>query len=169
MKLIFMEDLTSDKTLFVPTAPSGAGKSTLFRKLKETRPNMRAFSLDTLRHEFYDANDYRKAWEASVADKEFRNKANARFLEMIAENTGDIYVDNTNLTPRSRKFYLEVAKKHGYKTVAISIPVELDVLIARQSTRKDKYVPEHAVRQQFNSLIDARDEEFDEVFNFRGQ
>lgn len=153
---------SGEPTLYMPIAPSGAGKSTLFRKLKVEHPDLQAFSLDALRHEWYDPNDYHKAWQASTEDKQFEQKANQRFLEMI--KTGkDLFVDNTNLSARRRRFYLNEAKRRGYRTVAMLLPVDLKTLIARQQSRGDKTVPEKAVRQQFFSLQLPQIGEFDQI------
>lgn len=150
------------KTLYMPIAPSGAGKSTYLRKLRAQNPNIQTFSLDDLRHEWYDPKDYARAWKLSTEDKEFANKANQRFVEMVRSDI-DIYVDNTNLTPKRRKFYLQLAKKHGYKTVGIVFDVPIETLIARQSTRGDKHVPEEAVRRQAAAFTRPYPGEFDEI------
>lgn len=149
-------------TLFIPIGPSGSGKSTLYQKLKAQNPDMQVFSLDLLRHEWYDAKDYAAAWKASTEDKEFANKANQRFMEMVSTKK-DVFVDNTNLTLKRRRFYLDQARRQGYKTVAYLLPTDLDTLVARQGTRKDKNVPADAVRQQFTSLQPPTSGEFDEV------
>ena len=149
-------------TLYMPIAPSGAGKTTLLRRLQAKNPDLLVFSLDLLRHEWYDPNDYAAAWQASDKDPEFKNKANQRFAQMI--KTGkDVFVDNTNLSPKRRRYYLEQARRNGYKTVAFLLPTELETLIARQSTRGDKSVPEEAVRRQFSALKGPVEGEFDEV------
>lgn len=155
-------ELTQQKTLHVPIAPSGAGKTTLYNKLKQQHPNLESFSLDLLRHEFYDADDYANAFKMSTEDSEFRNRANQRFVEML--KTGqDIYVDNTNLTPKTRRFYLQQAKRAGYTTIAYVFDVPVEELIARQTTRPDKNVPEDAVRRQHASMKHPETGEFDEV------
>jgi len=153
-------------TLFVPISPSGGGKSTLYQKLKTQNPDLLVFSLDILRHEFYDPSDYAAAWRASNEDPQFKQRANDRFLELI--KTGkDIYVDNTSLTPKRRRFYLNAARQHGYKTIAYVFDVDLPTLIARQKTRSDKSVPEEAVRQQYKSLVGPQAGEFDQVVNVK--
>lgn len=142
-------------TLWLPIAPSGAGKSTFLKSLVAQGVQVDVFSLDLLRHEFYDPVDYNKAYEGSVKDKSFEARANARFHAMIkaCRTSGhDLYVDNTNLSARRRRWYIDIARKHGFKVVAVTMPVSLDVLLARQKTRGDKCVPDHAVRQQYNSL-----------------
>jgi predicted kinase len=149
-------------TLHVPIAPSGAGKTTLLRRLQAQNPDIQVFSLDTLRHEWYDPNDYEKAWKAASEDPEFMNKANQRFMELI-KTQKDLFIDNTNLTPKRRRFYLDYARRHGYKTVGYLLPANLETLIARQSTRTDKSVPADAVRQQYASLQPPATGEFDDV------
>lgn len=157
-------------TLWCPIAPSGAGKSTYLKTLRQELAvqgkTVRVFSLDALRHEFYDANDYAKAYELAVADKTFESRANTRFLadlRQCASDGADMYVDNTNLSARRRRWYLDNARRLGFKTVAVVMPVELDVLLARQKTRGDKCVPDAAVRQQYNSLQMPSLGEFDEI------
>jgi predicted kinase len=83
-------------------------------------------------------------------------------MEMIKSGK-DLYIDNTNLTPKRRKFYLNLARQHGYKTKAYVLNTDLETLIARQATRSDKRVPEVAVRQQFASMVGPQQGEFDEV------
>lgn len=150
--------------LYVAVGPSGSGKSTAFRKLKEKNPNINHFSWDDLRHEWYDANDYARAWEMSCADKEFKNKAQAVFESLIVQNQ-DLYIDNTNLTVKRRRPYINRARALGYKVVAITFDVDLKTAISRQSTRGDKYVSEGAVRKQFESLQPPTIGEFDKVID----
>jgi predicted kinase len=137
--------------MYIPIAPSGAGKSTHLASLRGKHPDMNVFSLDALRHEWYDANDYTKAYEGSVNDKSFEARANARFHAQVKERR-PMYIDNTNLSARRRKMYIEAARKNGYRTVAVLMPISLDLLLKRRTSRPDKTVPESAVRQQYNSL-----------------
>lgn len=158
-----LNEIAGSPTLFVPIAPSGAGKSTMLRKLQQKNPDLQVFSLDILRHKFYDPDDYAKAWQMSTEDKEFRNKANAEYMDALSQGK-DLYVDNTNLTPKGRRWYIDQARRRGYKIVAITFPsVDLDTLIARQQTRGDKNVPAAAVRQQFMSLKGPEEGEFDDI------
>lgn len=149
-------------TLHVPIGPSGSGKSTLFRKLKEENPQILEFSLDTLRHQWYDPHDYHKAWKASSEDRDFRSKTKDYYLGLLDQHN-DIFVDNTNLSPKVRRFYLEAARAKGYKTVAYVFDVPIETLIARQVTRGDKNVSEDVVRQQHRALVKPLEKEFDEV------
>lgn len=151
----------------MPIAPSGAGKSTYLKHLREKRErNIEVFSLDLLRHEFYDATDYAKAYEGSVKDKSFESRANARFHKVAKDAIAsgcDLYIDNTNLSAKRRKWYLNIVRKLGFQTRAVLMPVSLDVLLSRQNTRGDKNVPAAAVRQQYMSLQTPCIGEFDEI------
>ena len=146
----------------MPIGPSGAGKSTLFAALKKAHPSLEAFSLDSLRHEWYHPTDYAEAFRLSTQDRGFQTKANARFVEMI-EKKQHLYIDNTNLTPKRRKYYLDLAHKYGYTTIALILNTPLETLIERQTTRGDKNVPAAAVRQQYSSMVLPGKGEFNRV------
>lgn len=150
--------------LYMPIGPSGSGKSTKFNQLKQVDPALRHYSYDQLRLDWYggEAQDYAVAWKAASADPEFNRKAKDVFVSMVL-NGDDIYVDNTNLTPKSRRFFITTAKQHGYTTIALVFNVGTDELIARQKTRTDKTVPDAAVQQQASVLKGPADGEFDTV------
>jgi predicted kinase len=147
---------------YMPVAPSGAGKSTYLAKLREKHPDINVFSLDALRHEWYDADDYSKAYQGSVDDKTFEARANARFHTQVKERR-TMYIDNTNLSARRRKMYVETARKNGYRTIAVLMPISLDVLLERRTKRGDKTIPESAVRQHYNALQAPMIGEFHEI------
>jgi len=151
--------------LFMAIGPSGSGKSTIFEKLKDKHPWINYYSWDACRLEWYDKTSYAKAWEMSCMDKEFKNKLDVKFNELLNEKT-DLFIDNTNLSKKRRRPYIEAAKKLGYTVVGITFDVSLETLIARQSTRPDKYVPETAVIKQFESYqYPSITEGFDEILD----
>ena len=162
MKLHEFKNNARQPVLYVPIGASGSGKSTYLKKLRDVDPDILSFSFDDLRHEWYDKEDYGRAWRLSTEDKEFNNKAYAVFREMI-KSGHDIYVDNTNLTVKRRSFYIRLAKQNGYKTVGIEMPVDVETIVARQKTRGDKNVKEDAVRDQYARLQPPADGEFDDV------
>ena len=123
---------------------------------------MLEFSLDTLRHEWYDPHDYHKAWKASTEDPGFLARSKEYYFDLLDHNK-DIFVDNTNLSPKVRRFYIEMAKAKGYRTIAYVFDVPIETLLARQHTRGDKKVPEDAVRRQHKSFTRPLDGEFDQV------
>lgn len=157
-----------NQTAYFPIAPSGAGKSTFLKQLREQNAdrNIRVFSLDLLRHEFYHPTDYKLAYEGAVNDKSFEARANARFhadVKAAVEDGSDLYIDNTNLSAKRRKWYLQIVKKHGFNTTAVTMPISLQEVLDRQKTRGDKVVPHAAVIQQYKSLQLPMIGEFDKI------
>lgn len=152
----------SRPTLWIPIGASGTGKSTYLRQLREENPDILSFSFDDLKMEWYDPENYGRAWRLANEDKKFESKARDVFRQMLTTGK-DVYVDNTNLTTKRRKFYLELAKKAGYRTVGVEMPVDVETIVARQKTRGDKNVKEDNVRDQFARLQPPAVGEFDEV------
>lgn len=146
---------SSNPTVVMAIGPSGCGKSSASSSLDQPTTKVSIFSLDALRHEWYSA-DYATAFRQSCDDSTFGARANARYIEMLKANVGSdrniIYVDNTNRSAKSRRFYLTEARRHHFNTIAIVFPVTIDELIKRQSTRGDKCVPDDVVRQQYYSI-----------------
>lgn len=159
--------IKTDLTLYVPIAASGSGKSTYYKQLVAEQGPVESYSLDSLRHEWYHATDYALAYGGAVDDPKFEQKARDRFTEVIKQHHKNVYVDNTNLSAKRRKFYLELAKANGYHTVAVMLPVALSTIIDRQQLRTDKTVPASAVKQHYFSLQMPLLGEFDEVRTFR--
>lgn len=150
--------------LIMPIAPSGAGKSTFVREKAKMINNYRPFvhySWDNLRHEWY-GDDYALAYLRSTEDKDFRKKVNAEFTTIIKAKD-DVLVDNINSSKKSRRSFLAEAKRHGYYTIAVLLPVDLDTIIDRQTTRDDKSVPASAVRRQYMSMQYPSSGEFDKI------
>ena len=154
----------SQRYLIVPIGPSGSGKSTLFNTLQDKYPDLKSFSWDTLRHEWYDPKDYSRAWQLASKDKTFYDKALNQFRQMV-RNGDNIYVDNINISPKSRRQFVEVAKSADYRTVAYVLEFDMDTLLERQRQRADKFVPVDAVQRQAASVIRPISGEFDEVHN----
>lgn len=112
--------------------------------------------------DWYDKNDYTNAWKLASEDKGFKVRAQKAFLDLL--DTGkDVFVDNTGLSVKRRKFYIENAKRHGYKTIGVVFPIDYETLIVRQKTRTDKTVPIGAVEHQYKILQQPSEGEFDEI------
>ena len=149
--------------MIIPIGPSGCGKSTY----QEGFTDYEHYSWDNLRHEFYDADDYAKAYEMATADKTFQSRVNARFIEIVKDKK-NIYIDNVNVGKRRRNFFITEARRRGYYIQAVLFPVDLMTLMNRQISRPEKNVPEHAVRNQFMNLQVPQFGEFDDVFVYEG-
>ena len=158
-------DPDTTPVLVMPIGASGCGKST-YRASDMCPDEAIAYSWDDLRVEWYSA-DYDEAYTLSCEDKQFISKAHARFVEHV--KTGqDIYVDNTNISARRRRFFITEARRRGYYVAAVLFPISIDTLMDRQGTRTDKVVPPHAVSQHFHSIQLPQYGEFDEVVVYPG-
>jgi len=147
-------------TVFVMIGASGTGKSTSLANLSGEYEH---FSLDNLRHEWYDPDDYRVAFSKSCKDKKFNSKANAVYSNMLATGK-NVVVDNVNGSKKRRAHYLNMAKTKGYKTIAVLIPVALNTIIERQHSRPDKFVPDDVVTRQYMYLSMPSYGEFDDIY-----
>lgn len=153
--------INKQKTLIMPIGPSGSGKSTLLKKLLKTYPGIHHYSWDLLRLEWYDS-DYAKAYLKSTEDPSFNAKYMKEFkTQVLADKT--IYVDNTNLSRKRRRPFIDDARKHGYNVIGYVMPITLDTLYKRQKTRGDKNVPADAVKQHYFSLQGPLYGEFDYI------
>ena len=146
--------------MFMLIGASGSGKSTFYDTVATDKE---CFSLDRLRLEWYNMDDYADAFAKACADRSFLNDANREYTAML--NTGkDVVIDNVNTSKKRRGNYIRQAKNAGYHTVGVIFPISLKELVARQHTREDKNVPEEAVRRQYNTLSLPSYGEFDEVY-----
>jgi predicted kinase len=153
--------IRSEKTLILAIGPSGCGKSSLYKKLLKTHPNIHHYSWDALRLEWYSP-DYAKAYQMSVDDPHFNARYMKEFKTQVLANK-TIYVDNTNLSRKRRRPFIEDARKHGYNVIGYVFPIELETLYKRQKTREDKEVPNDAVKNHYMSLQCPLYSEFDHI------
>jgi predicted kinase len=136
----------SHKVCWVLIGASGSGKSTYSELLNGEHHNM-----DKLRLEWY-GDDYTAAFTKSCDDPTFKNRVQQHFLDIVKRDQ-NVVVDNVNLTPKSRNFYVTEARRRGYEVHAAVFPLSLDTLLSRRNTRSDKTIPEHVVIQHYNSLV----------------
>lgn len=150
------------KYLLLPIGPSGVGKSTLYKQLQVDYAELVSYSWDSLRLEWYCPEDYSKAWTLACKDKKFQAKA-MRVFEDLVQDGKDIYVDNLNLTPKSRRPFIEHAERYGYITIAYVIKYDIPTLLTRRTLRPDKTLPEAAIHDQVKRIELPTDHEVDEV------
>lgn len=156
-------EIRKEKTLMVAIGPSGCGKSTLLKKLQK-QYELHHYSWDLLRLEWYDS-DYAKAYQMSVDDPSFNSKYTKEFRKQILTGK-NIYVDNTNLSRKRRRPFIDDARKHGYNVIGYVFPIALETLFTRQKIRGkqgEKDVPQDAVRQHFMALQCPLYGEFDRI------
>lgn len=150
------------KVCFIMVGVSGSGKSTAMAGIKKVAGSgtQAVFSLDTCRINFLmrtpgiisDLDDeksiYKMAFEhANENQKEFDDFVNASWAEALKADI--LFVDNTNLTRKSRARWIQDARAKKFTIWGVEMMTPLDVVIARQSSRADKSVPESVVRDMY--------------------
>lgn len=146
--------------VYILVGCSGSGKSTFTNSRSDESTS--AYSWDTLRMEWYDPSDYANAYELASADKQFMNKVQTAYKDLLALNR-DIFVDNTNTSAKRRRFFIDMARQKGYRVIGVTFPTSLDLVAYRQNVRSDKCVPYGAVKSQFMNTQQPQLGEFDEI------
>lgn len=119
----------------------GAGKSTYF-----ARRGIRPLSSDDLRELLLD--DATDQSSPALIFAMLRRMMRLR-LKLGRRRT---YVDATSLTPRERRPYIQLARRHGATIRAIFFNVPLETCVARNSVR-GRRVPLGAMRAMARKLI----------------
>jgi len=146
-------------TLCMLIGPSGAGKSTW---IANNVPDYEHYSWDALRHDWYDPDDYGRAYSMSCDYSTFMSRAQAEFMTIIKAGKS-LVVDNTNLGNKRRRFYVVEAIKRGYKLQAVLFPISSSMAVNRQGSRGDKKVPMDAVIRQYMSMQYPSYGDYDEI------
>jgi predicted kinase len=125
----------------------GSGKSTYFR-----RRGIHPLSSDALRQWLLD-DDTNQRYQHQVF-------LALRFLLRIRLRLGlpRNYVDATNLTPKERRPYFQLAARYGYEVRAIYFEVPLEVC-RRRNRRRRRNVPEEAMQRMARKLVPPTREE----------
>lgn len=153
------------KICFVMVGVSGCGKSTAVKSLSAItgKSNITTFSLDDCRLRFAanhiageemrrggmtEAEAYRIAFDMANENKsEFDAYVNSAWQDALKGDA--IFVDNTNLTRKSRARWINDARAQKATIIGVEIHAPLDVVLARQALRGDKIVPANIVRDMY--------------------
>lgn len=167
---------SSRKCLHVLIGPPGSGKSTAVETITGLGSSREVahYSLDDLRIDWYGDNSitdptdkYNSAWKRAQNDKEFVNKAQQEYMRILKsfDNTDwvDFVVDNTNGSIKYRQFYINEARKRGFRVIGWVFPNTLAELIDRQNTRSDKTIPSEVVTRMYYNQNAPSYGEFDDI------
>jgi predicted kinase len=150
------------KVCFVMVGVSGSGKSTTISRIKKIAGDglHMVFSLDNCRIRFLmsktgmvsDLDDEKSIYEmafqhANDNQKEFDAFVNELWAKCLAADI--LFVDNMNLTRKSRARWIQDARSKKFAIWGVEMMTPLDTILSRQSTRTDKTVPESMVRDMY--------------------
>jgi predicted kinase/CRISPR/Cas system-associated endonuclease Cas3-HD len=169
---VYIPKKENQPILHVLIGASGNGKSSYIEKYK-TEDDVH-FGLDLMREKFYieknnKSSSYSDYFNFCIENqKEFDQYSLKEFISLIKSNKS-IFLDNTNCTTKSRRKWIEEAKRHGYLIKGIELISPVSVLVERQSTRGDKNVPEKSVMNQYFKcampLVPSEVEEYTLIMN----
>lgn len=152
------------KICFIMIGVSGAGKSTAQKALASkhaANATSRVFSLDNCRVDYFhqspaftgqtvsEAETYAAAFELVSAEPESFSNFVTKCWNSALKEAEVLFVDNTNLTKKSRARWSQEARQKGFLVCAVEVHVPLQVAIDRQLSRGDKSVPEDVVRDMY--------------------
>lgn len=167
--LVSTSEILNDdaRTMYLLIGPSGSGKSTFTEQQLWT-----CYSWDTFRVDWYVDEEeqdtlspkemYKVGFERSCEDKDFNGKC-MRELAYMLKHDSRIAIDNTNLSPKRRRPFVQSARQKGFRVVGVVFMNTLDTVLDRQASRDDKEVPSSVVRQQYMSLVYPSYGEVDEI------
>lgn len=127
---------------------AGSGKSTVVEKILAENPSCSTMVVcpDLIREEFCDGNRSDQTKNHLVWPEAYR-----RVREHLARGY-DVIFDATMLNPKKRKDLVEIAKEFDAYLFAHVVEKPLDVILAQNANRQWK-VPEHIVRNMFDSFV----------------
>ena len=128
----------------------GSGKTTWFK-----RRGVTPLSSDMLRTLLFD--DITEQRYQSLVFSTLRSLLRARLIAKMPWN----YVDATNLSPKERRQWIQMARQLGYEVQAVFFDVPLDVCLER-NRRRERTVAEDVMRRMASKL---RPPTFEEGFS----
>lgn len=127
----------------------GSGKSTFVEKYKTTHPDMVFLSSDQLRSVFgKNENDQ------SVSAQVFQHME--REVDRLLFENKDVCIDATNMHRKSRKPWVDLAKKHGARLEAYVFVAGRDILVERNKKRGasgGRDVPADVIDRMLNNYV----------------
>lgn len=167
------EGRTFIPSLIIPVGAAGSGKSTMFENFDDKLDGIDgtptvSHSMDTLRREIYpDAQTPEEAFQFSINDqKNFQKQVQADFIAKVKRGE-NIFVDNTNVSNKRRRFYISEAQRRGYRIIGILFPISVQDLTARNAGRGDKKLPLDAVLRQYMAISVPLFGDFDQIIMLR--
>jgi len=145
--------MDTKKTLFIMQGIPGSGKSTMAKLIADKHEAI-IFSTDDFWYDYAeDGKHYTYNYDPARIDEAHRWNQQRCAKEMIAEDGGNIVIDNTNIQRWQAHPYLVLASIFEYDVQVISVQVPVEVAIARQAQRPvDRQIPEEVIRRMHSEM-----------------
>ena len=150
--------------LFLMCGIPGAGKST-FLKSHIKKKNTAIISRDLIRFSIVKPDEEYFSHEDEVV-KIFWEQINKALTE-----GKDVFVDQTSLTPKSRKWLLQHVAGYKHANV-VWIDEDLETCLERNNKRRGTraYVPEDTIRRMYDQFVEpSLDEGFTCIFRYNSK
>lgn len=151
--------------LYLMCGVPGAGKSTFLKNKIKENTSFTIISRDAIRFSIVKPEENYFSHEDEVL-KIFWKQIN----EALAAGK-NVFVDQTSLTPRARKWLLQHVKGYTYANL-IWIDETLETCLKRNELRRGTraYVPENVIRRMFSQFIEpSLDEGFNYIFHYNSE
>lgn len=147
---------------FITIGSPGSGKGTWASGFLSINKNLIYISTDSIRKELSgdEANQ-------SVSGQAFKIAKNR--MEEALKNNKSVIIDATNMYRKTRKDFLDIAKKYNAETIAIVFEVDKNTLLDRNKKRGEqggRNVPEWVIDSMISKYQRPDTTEFDIVRMF---
>jgi protein phosphatase len=149
-----------NKYLKIAIGPSNSGKSTWAKEFNEHLEDCYIKRFIVL-----NADLMRKCVTGDINNQDQNHQVFQILEKMCAyfmEQGENLIVDNTNVSPKQRKIWIQLGRQHAYKIKAYCFKTPLDVCLARNAVR-ERSIPSEVICRQFNNLVWPDFAEFDEI------
>jgi len=143
--------MAKNKTLWIMQGIPGSGKSTLAKVIAD-KVGGTIFSTDDF---WYQKNGNTTEYDFDPGKLGVAHQWNQQrtVKEMAAPDSGDIIIDNTNITRKDAEPYMVMAKIFDYDVQVVSVQVPLQVAIDRQSDRPvDRQIPDTVIHRMYEKM-----------------
>ena len=150
-----------DNKLILMVGVAGSGKSTVAKRLESEIPNSVRLSSDELRAKFGKGED-----DQSVSARVYKHMEEQ--TKILLKQGFNVIVDATNVSPKSRKQFIRIARtlRPSKKVTAYFVDISVEEAKKRNQKRKEsggRDVPEWVIDKQFQQLNPPSFPEVDNV------
>jgi predicted kinase len=141
----------------------GAGKSDF---AKQYFGNRKRIDRHVIRHGLKEMTEHGERWSVSDWDEDTEGLVKHMEHDIVChflERNQKLVIDNTSLTKKSRRTYVESAKRYSRSIACVYLERDVSSLIA-ENRKKDFPVPDHIIVQLYaQTEVPSEDEGFDKV------